>query len=190
MLEPPRVEPKLVTADDARAAQPNVPPPDSKAIAETKNAHEAGMHKMQRGIVVYIVGTGPAKAGNVATVAIFASFGLVMVAFFKFDFSSKFDLFYKVLTTMLGQSVLRLDTCSDQRNLNSLFGRRHAARPEPPALSVLQLELAALGNLFACWDPNPSSEQSVEYRVRLRKAAGTNCRSRTCRAISGGRHAV
>ncbi len=63
---------------------------------------------MQRGLMGWLVGTGPEKAGNVATLSILASFLLVMIAFFKFDFDTQFELFYKILTTMLGPVGLAL----------------------------------------------------------------------------------
>jgi hypothetical protein len=97
-----------VDPEAARGVEPTVRQPDAMALAEVKNAHEAGMHKMQRGVVGWLVGTGPEKAGNVATLSIVASFGLVMVAFFKFDFGTQFELFYKILTTMLGPVGLAL----------------------------------------------------------------------------------
>lgn len=104
----PPAEPQLIKPDDARAVEPLVRQPDAMALAEVKNAHEAGMHKMQRGFIGWLVGTGPEKAGNVATLAIIASFGLVVIAFFKFDFGTQFELFYKILTTMLGPVGLAL----------------------------------------------------------------------------------
>ncbi|EPE98633.1 hypothetical protein RGCCGE502_09410 [Rhizobium grahamii CCGE 502] len=73
-----------------------------------KNNHAARTHRMQRGLIGLIVGTGPEKAGNVATVAIVASFALVMIAFFRFDFATQFELFFKILTTMLGPVGLAL----------------------------------------------------------------------------------
>ncbi|MGR9373409.1 hypothetical protein [Rhizobium leguminosarum] len=65
-------------------------------------------HVHRRGLVGMVVGTGPEKASNVATVAIVASFTLVMIAFFRFDFATHFELFYKILTTMLGPVGLAL----------------------------------------------------------------------------------
>ncbi|WP_206742491.1 hypothetical protein [Rhizobium grahamii] len=40
--------------------------------------------------------------------AIVASFALVMIAFFRFDFATQFELFFKILTTMLGPVGLAL----------------------------------------------------------------------------------
>jgi hypothetical protein len=106
-LEPDE-EPKLISVEDARRAEPIIRPPDNLAAEELKNSHAEKTHRMQRGIIGLIVGTGPEKAGNVATLAIVASFGLVLIAFFKFDFSTQFELFYKILTTMLGPVGLAL----------------------------------------------------------------------------------
>ncbi|WVT73331.1 hypothetical protein QM996_17920 [Sinorhizobium chiapasense] len=97
-----------MSIEDARRVEPTVRAPDALALEEMKNNHAAGMHKMQRGLVGLVVGTGPEKAGNVATLAIVASFALVMISFFKFDFGTQFDLFYKILTTMLGPVGLAL----------------------------------------------------------------------------------
>lgn len=108
MSDQPLEQPNLVSVADARRAEPTVRPPDELALEEMKNNHAVRTHRMQRGLVGLVVGTGPEKAGNVATVAIVASFGLVMTAFFRFDFATQFELFFKILTTMLGPIGLAL----------------------------------------------------------------------------------
>jgi hypothetical protein len=103
----PAIE-NLVTEEQARKSEPIVPQPDSLALEEIKNNHAKNMAGLHRGVIGWCVGSGPEKAGNVATLTIIASFLLIVCAFFKFDFSAQFDFFYKILTTLLGPIGLAL----------------------------------------------------------------------------------
>lgn len=83
-------------------------PVDALALKEIENEHEKRKIEMQRGWIGIVLGTGPEKSGNVATLTIVASFFMILISFAKIDFSSGFDQFFKILTTMLGPVGLAL----------------------------------------------------------------------------------
>ena len=101
-------QPVTVSEDAARRAEPTVPEPDPLALEEARNNHARGMHHLQRGLIGWCVGTGSEKPGNVATLAIIASFAIILIGFFKFDLQKEFESFYKLLTTLLGPVGLAL----------------------------------------------------------------------------------
>lgn len=92
----------VVSVEDARKAEPIIREPDPLAIEEVRNNHATRMHGMQRGIIGWCVGSGPEKAGNVATLSIVACFAIIAAGFFKFDFAKEFDSFLKLVTIFLG----------------------------------------------------------------------------------------
>jgi hypothetical protein len=108
LSDQPLNNPVLVTEDQARKSEPVVREPDPLAIEELKNNHTKNMASLHRGFVGSCVGSGPEKAGNVATLTIVACFLMIVGSFLKFDFATQFDSFFKVLTTALGPIGLAL----------------------------------------------------------------------------------
>ena len=66
------------------------------------------MNQNHRGIVGWIFGSGFEKPGNAAILSIFTFLMLIVIAFFRIDIKADAEVFYKLLTTMLGPVGLAL----------------------------------------------------------------------------------
>lgn len=108
MSEQQVTEAVLITEDQARKTEPVVREPDALALKEQQNNHDKAMAGLHRGWIGWLVGSGPEKSGNVATLTIFACFLIILIAFMKFDFNTQFESFFKIMTSVFGPVGLAL----------------------------------------------------------------------------------
>ncbi|MCU0819436.1 MAG: hypothetical protein MUF11_09010 [Beijerinckiaceae bacterium] len=99
---------ELVSIEEARRAEPTVRPPDPLALQELQNSHSKNMQELNRGWLGACIGSGPEKPGNTAVLVIILCFLFIAASAFKFDLSTQFENFFKIVTTLLGPIGLAL----------------------------------------------------------------------------------